>query len=110
MCFKRLALLAAAVALPGLAIAQVADKPGPLDIDANRDGKISKSEFVDGMLPQVRNRLSQRFDLLDANRDGLLDEAEMRGNRPMQRMHKGMDHGGMPSMGTTPTPMPMPQQ
>ena len=93
----RLALMAAALAAPCLAVAQVADKPGPLDVDTNRDGKISKTEFVDGMLPKVRERLSQRFDMLDANRDGILDDAEMRGKRRMNRMapQEGGQQGGM---------------
>jgi hypothetical protein len=49
---------------------------GPFDIqamttqyDANRDGKISRAEFVDGPTPV--------FDQADRNRDGLLTKAEL---------------------------------
>jgi hypothetical protein len=104
MCFKRLAAFAVALSLPAFAFAEVASKPGPLDIDANKDGKISKSEFVDGMVPQIRERLSQRFDMLDANKDGQLDDAEMNGNRPMRQMAPGMQHHGMDHGGTMPAP------
>jgi hypothetical protein len=104
MCFKRLAAFAVALSLPAFAFAEVASKPGPLDIDANKDGKISKSEFVDGMVPKIRERLSRRFDMLDANKDGQLDEAEMNGNRPMHKMAPGMQHHGMDHGGTMPAP------
>jgi len=44
-------------------------KCGAAMLDANKDGKISKDEFVNGH--------AAMFDTLDTNKDGSLDQAEM---------------------------------
>ncbi len=44
-------------------------KCGAAMLDANKDGKISKDEFVNGH--------AAMFDTLDTNKDGSLDKAEM---------------------------------
>jgi uncharacterized low-complexity protein len=44
-------------------------KCGAAMLDANKDGKISKDEFVNGH--------AAMFDALDTNKDGSLDQAEM---------------------------------
>lgn len=44
-------------------------KCGAAMLDANKDGKISKNEFVNGH--------AAMFDSLDTNKDGSLDQAEM---------------------------------
>jgi len=53
-------------------------------IDQNKDGKISKDEFL--------KRYEDKFTALDANKDGFLDESEM--HRMMDKMHSKKDKGG----------------
>lgn len=43
--------------------------PGPATLDANKDGKVSKEEFIKGH--------EAMFDTMDANKDGILDKTEM---------------------------------
>lgn len=49
-----------------------------LQMDTDKDGSLSKQEFIDGMLPQVKERLGMRFDAMDTNKDGQLTEQERR--------------------------------
>ena len=51
--------------------AKKADEPkgGMAMMDANKDGKVSKEEFIKGH--------EAKFGMMDANKDGFLDKAEM---------------------------------
>lgn len=46
-------------------------------LDTNRDGKISKSEYV--------VRMTNNFDRLDANKDGVIDQAELEKDKAAAR-------------------------
>jgi hypothetical protein len=71
----------------------MADRPGGMpaggkrafgrgDIDADKDGKISKAEFLAN---------SRMFDRLDANKDGKVDQPEL---AAMRARFDGKGHGG----------------
>lgn len=49
-------------------------------VDLNKDGKISKEEFM--------KHHEAMFDQKDANKDGFLEEAEMHGMMKMNHMHQ----------------------
>ena len=74
--------------------------------DTNKDGAVSKDEFL---VAHVKH-----FDMMDANHDGQLTQAERKAAR--QKMHAmagGMRHGGnrgghdMEAMGDMPPPPPV---
>lgn len=46
-----------------------AGMPGPAMLDANKDGKVSRKEFMNGHATMFKN--------MDTNKDGYLDQAEM---------------------------------
>lgn len=89
-----LGLAAFAVTAAGIAVAQ--DMPPPrgamMRADANGDGVITRQEALD--------QAGQRFDRLDADRDGKLDQSEVqRIGRAMRRMG-----GDMPPPPVPPKP------
>ena len=45
-------------------------------LDTAGDGALTKEQYVDAMIAQIRPRLEQRFDKLDANKDGKVTAAE----------------------------------
>lgn len=53
-------------------------------IDQNKDGKISKDEFL--------KRYEDKFAAMDTNKDGFLDESEM--HHMMDKMHSKKGKGG----------------
>lgn len=53
----------------GMKAAAAENMPGPAMMDANKDGKISKKEFIMGH--------EAMFDSMDANKDGFIDKTEM---------------------------------
>lgn len=56
--------------------------------DANKDGAISKDEFVAAHL--------KMFDMADTNKDGKVTPEERKAaHAKMRKEHKGMQHGGM---------------
>jgi hypothetical protein len=60
-----------------LALAQARDGALLDNADADRDGKITKQEFLDARAAQA----AKLFDRFDANHDGVLDAAEQAGAR-----------------------------
>ncbi len=74
-----------------------------MQLDTNKDGKISREEF------NAPN--NKRFDMLDTNKDGQIDQAEIAAAREkmraeMQKMRGAWhDHHG-PDGGATPPPPP----
>ncbi len=70
------------------------DRPGPgggpeamlARLDVNKDGKISRDEFITPMTA----RATSHFDRIDANHDGFVEKAEMDAAR--QRMRGGPGH------------------
>lgn len=90
---KTLTLGLAAVALPTAALAQDATPPQPggrmmMRADANGDGAISRDEFV--------AQATRRFERLDLNRDGRIDQAEREQIRQRMRAWRGAHGGHMP--------------
>lgn len=45
-------------------------------LDTAGDGALTKEQYVDAMIAQIRPRLEQRFDKLDADKDGKVTAAE----------------------------------
>ena len=45
-------------------------------LDTAGDGALTKEQYVDAMIAKIRPRLEQRFDKLDANKDGKVTAAE----------------------------------
>lgn len=54
-------------------------------VDVDKDGKISKDEFI--------KHHEQMFEKMDANKDGFLDESEMHHMMGHKHMHDMHDHG-----------------
>lgn len=81
-------LLATAVALSLAATAAFAQAPARTPVDADRDGRITRAEAA------AQPRLAERFDTLDANRDGVIDSGE----RPRRGPRGGQ--GGMQKIDT----------
>ena len=69
-----------------------------MENDANKDGKIQKSE--------VPERMGRFFDRLDQNNDGVLDEAELKSMA--SRMGGSRRRGGGRSRATARTRTPRP--
>ena len=65
------------------------DRPSPAamfqKIDLDNDGKISKDEAS----KSDRKRLHEKFDDIDANKDGFLDKAELMAFRRQMREQRG---------------------
>lgn len=78
----------AALAASGVAVAQ--QPPGGVlalppkerfeATDRNKDGKVSKDEFVAVIVPDARPYIDAIWDNRDTNKDGWLSEAEMNSN------------------------------
>lgn len=68
--------------------------------DANGDGKISKDEAPE--------KLQTRFDRLDANRDGFLDQAELK--RSVERVSRGLEKAGKAAKARRPGKKPGAEQ
>ena len=88
---KRNALfLAVALSFAGAALAQsaapdvkpTAAPPRPMSLDADGDGKVSRSEAA------THPRLATSFDALDADKDGFLSPEEFRAGRAHHRAHR----------------------
>lgn len=91
-------------------IARGGDVPPPPPMDGKHDGKaggapngvpdfsrtITRQDFTD--------RAAKRFDRMDANHDGVLDEAERAAGRPMRGPRGGRDGGRMPPPADAPMP------
>jgi hypothetical protein len=92
--FKTFALGFVAVALPTAAFAQDAAAPKQggrmmMRADANNDGAISREEFV--------AQATRRFERLDLNRDGKIDQAEREQIRQRMRAWRGVHGGHVPA-------------
>jgi len=60
--------------------------PNPMDSDKNKDGKLAKDE--------VSGFMAQRFDRIDADKDGFITEAELQAMRERFRSGRGGGGGG----------------
>ncbi len=66
-------------------------KHGMMDSDANKDGAISRDEFMSGH----QKMADEMFTKMDANKDGKIDQAERDAMKAKMKDHKmgDMDHG-----------------
>ena len=84
---RKIIFAAAAVALLGAAGAASAQAPAPADIiknwDKDGDGAVSKDEWV------AAGRPAERFDAVDANKDGKVTAAELETAMAAMRQRQG---------------------
>jgi EF hand len=111
-CLCGVAVAALALVLPQLAHAEYHggmrghhSRPDPMELDLNKDGMISKQEFVGGMLPKVQQRLENHFAMIDANKDGQLDKDELAAKKPGTGHGKEGGYTAPPPGETTPKPV-----
>jgi Ca2+-binding EF-hand superfamily protein len=67
-------------------------KHGMMDNDTNKDGAISKDEFMSGH----QARADKKFAMMDANKDGKIDQAERDAMKAKWKEHHKsgeMEHG-----------------
>lgn len=65
-------------------------KHGMMDNDTNKDGAISKDEFMSSH----QARADKKFTMMDANKDGKIDQAERDAIKAKWKEHHGdMEHG-----------------
>ncbi len=80
-------IAAAALAVLGVATTASAQMPAPADMiknwDKNGDGAVSKDEWV------AAGRPAERFDLVDANKDGKITAAELEAAMAAMRQRNG---------------------
>lgn len=99
-CTTRIALIVVLAGLAGSALAEPGDKgPGMMKhmwamADANKDGRISKAEFT--------AMSDKRFEVLDANSDGFLDDNEREQAQTRMRQRMGSMLGGSKAPPTDP--------
>jgi len=94
-----LAALAAGLAGAGVAAAQNTPPSPPMSADSDRDGSVSRAEFL--------AQAGRHFDAMDTNKDGTLSRDE---RRAFHEAHRGFagpgGPGGPPPAGMMPPPPP----